>query len=200
MRRVGISKILNLYLISFSSREWMVVSVFDDDARFSIHLCELARDETDDPVFEVRCIIEEDWERSVDILKGFLKLSFSVTLARLIQVFEFREEAVSILCAREEPAECSEWSIHATSRIDARPDLESYDICIALSDFLSSLQELAQSTRARVLHLGESECGDHAILSDDWHTVRDRSERGEVDVASEDFRYIFTSYSYKYSV
>jgi hypothetical protein len=100
-------------------------------------------------------------------------------------VFELREVLICTSLTREEPTECGEWSIHATCRIDARPDLESYEISIIFRDFLSSLQELAQSTRAGVLHLGESESGDHAILSDDRHTVRDRPEGREVDVASQ---------------
>ena len=41
------------------SCEWVIVSVFDDDAWFSIHLCEFACDESDDAMFEIVCIIEQ---------------------------------------------------------------------------------------------------------------------------------------------
>lgn len=178
----------------------MVVSVFDDDARLAIHLRELARDETDDPVFEVGCIIEEDRERGIDMFQGLLELSGSITLACLVQVLEFCEVLVCASLTREEPTEGREWSIHATGCVDTGSDLEPDQVCIALSDLVSSCEELAQTTRTRVLHLCEAECRDHAVLSYDRHTVRDGSERGEVDVTSENLRYMFTSYSYKYSV
>ncbi len=54
----GYRSIINIYFISLSSRKWMIVSIFDDDARFSIHLCELACNQTDDAMFQIGCIIK----------------------------------------------------------------------------------------------------------------------------------------------
>lgn len=54
--------------ISFATGEWMVVPILEDNGRLVVHLCELACDESDDPMFEVVRIIDEDRLTGIYIL------------------------------------------------------------------------------------------------------------------------------------
>ena len=60
--------IVDIYIISFPSCEWMIVSVFDDDTRLTIHLCELACDEPDDAMFEMEETDESDGHTALNSL------------------------------------------------------------------------------------------------------------------------------------
>lgn len=171
----------------------MVVSVFDDDTRLAVHLCELACDETDDPVFEIVCIIEEYWETRIDMRECLFELRLSGSLSGCVEVLEFREESIGIVLTCEEPTEGCKWCIHATSSIDSRSYLESDNVSIIFSYLVPSFEELTESTRARVLHSLESESRDGAVLSDYRHTVRDCSEGGEVHISLQDMSYGYSN-------
>ena len=152
------------------------MTIFEDDGGLIVHLSELTSNESDDAVFEVMCIVEEDRFRGIDILEGFLEMMFGGSLACLVQVLEFIEEAINPIFSCEEPLESRDGCIHPTSSIDTRSDLESYQVSVIFSDFVSSFEELPESPRFRLIHLPESKRHDRTILTDDWHTVRDRSE------------------------
>ena len=154
----------------------MIVSVFDDDTRLTIHLCELACDEPDDAMFEIVCIVEQYRQARINMRKCLFELCLGGSLASCVEVFEFREESVCTFVTGQEPTECCDGCIHATGSIDTWSYLESYQIGIILSYPISSCKESLESTRTRLLHLAESESCDDAILSYDGHAVRDGSE------------------------
>ena len=112
------------------------MSIFHHDTRLIIELSETTSDESDDPMIEIRRIKKQYRPSSIDTRKSSLVLRLGGSLPRFIQVFEFTEELISSPFSGEEPAECSERCIHATCRVDPRPDLESYDIRISLRIFV----------------------------------------------------------------
>ena len=108
------------------------MSIFHHDTRFVVELCETARDESDDPMIEIRRIKKQYRSSSIDILDGSLVLRLGRSFPRLVQVLEFSEKLISSSLARKEPAECCEWCIHTSGCIDPGSDLESDDISVAI--------------------------------------------------------------------
>ena len=176
LQHSNIQTFIHLYLIPFSTREWVIVSIFEYNRGLIVHLSEFTSDEADHTMLEIMCIVEEDRFRGIDIHEGFLEVMFCGSLSCLIQVFELIEEAIDAILSCEEPLEGSDGGIHATCSIDTGSYLESYQVRIILGDPLASLEEFPESSRLRLSHLSESERHDRTILTHDWHTIRDRSE------------------------
>lgn len=124
----------------------MIVAIFEYDRGLVIHLSELASNETDHAMFEIMGIVEEDRFRGIDILEGFLEMMFGGSLACLVQVLEFIEEAINPIFSCEEPLESRDGCIHPTSSIDTRSDLESYQVSVIFGDFVSSFEEFSESS------------------------------------------------------
>ncbi len=186
LQHSNIQIFIHLYLIAFSAREWVIVSILEDNRWLIVHLSEFTSDETDHAMLEIMRIVEEDRFRGIDIHEGFFEVVFCGSLSCLIQVFELIEERVDAIFSCEEPLEGGDGGVHATCSIDTGSYLESYQIRIILGDPLASLEEFPESSRFRLSHLSESERHDRTILTYDRHAVRDRSEWGEVDVVGEE--------------
>ncbi len=54
--------------ISLATREWMIMPILEDDGRLVVYLCELACYESDNPMFEIVRIIDQDRLTRIDIL------------------------------------------------------------------------------------------------------------------------------------
>ncbi len=132
--------------ISFSTRERMIMPIFDNNSGLVIHFRKATSNKSDDPMFEIRCVIEEHRFTGINIFESFLKMCFCSSLASLIEMFEFREEFISSSFSGQEPSECCEWRIHTTCCIDARANLETYDISISL-DLFASFEKIPESNR-----------------------------------------------------
>lgn len=70
------------------------MAIFQDDRGFPVHLCELPCDESDDPMFEIICIIDEDRFRGIDRSESFFEVVIGRSLSRFIHMFELFEEAI----------------------------------------------------------------------------------------------------------
>ena len=70
------------------------MAILEDDRGFSIHFCEFSCDESDDPMFEIICIIDEDRFRGIDRSKSFFEVVISRSLSRFIHMFELFEETI----------------------------------------------------------------------------------------------------------
>jgi hypothetical protein len=122
------------------------MSIFDNNSWFVVHFRKATSNKSDDPMFEIRCIIEEYGFTRIHIFESFLKMCFCSSLASFIEMFEFREEFISSTFSGQEPSECREWRIHTTCCIDTRTNLETYDISISL-DLFASFEKVPESNR-----------------------------------------------------
>lgn len=161
--------------ISFSTRKWMIMSIFYNYSWLVIHFCESSGHKTNDSMLEIRCIVKKYWLTGINIFECFLKMDFGSSFASFIQVFEFTKKFIGSSFSSKEPTKGGKWCIHTTRCIDSRSNLESDDICISF-DLLSSFEKIPESNRFGLLHLPEPKCRDDSIFSCYWHTVSNGSE------------------------
>jgi len=158
---------------------------FESDSRFPESFGQTTRDESDNTMFDIGGIIEENSLIPINHFHGMFDEVFCRRFPFGIEIFEFREDGVEFVFSGKQERKRFVWAIHSTRGIDAGSHKKTNNIRIHF--LVSSFDEFPKSTRVTGFQSLESERCNRSILSDEGHAIGNGSETGKIDILSYNF-------------